>query len=77
MEIVKIILIVLEVLASVALCAVIMMQSSKENGLGTIAGNSDTFMNKGGRMGLDKMLASATKWIALGWVVLTLLLCLL
>ena len=76
MEIIKTILIVLEVLSSIALCAVILMQSGKENGLGSIAGNSETYMNKGGRMGLDKMLASVTKWVATAWVVITLVLCL-
>ena len=34
-------------------------------------------MNKGGRMGLDKMLSTATKWIAVVWVIVTLALCLI
>ncbi len=72
MEIIKIGVTVLEVLASVALIIVVLMQSGKEAGLsGAISGNSDSYMNKTGS-GLDKMLASATKWIALVWIVLTL-----
>ena len=72
-----VVLIILEVIASIALVAVILLQSGKENGLGTIAGNSETYMNKGGRMGLDKMLASITQWVAAAWVVITLVLCLI
>ena len=78
MEIVKIIVTVLEVIASVALIAVVLMQSGKEAGLsGAIAGNSESYMNKGKGGSLDKMLASATKWIALVWILLTLALSLI
>ena len=78
MEVVKIILTVLEVIASVALIAVVLAQSGKEAGLsGALAGNNDSYMNKSKLGGLDKMLAKATKWIALAWIVLTLILCLI
>ena len=75
MEIVKVILTVLEVIASILLVAVVLLQSGKESGLsGAIAGNSDSFMNKNKMGGLDKKLAACTKWVALVWVVLTLVL---
>ena len=78
MEIVKIIVTVLEVLASIALVLVVLLQSGKESGLsGAIAGNSDSYMNKSKMGGLDKKLASYTKWIALIWIVLTLALSLI
>ena len=78
MEVVKIILTVLEVIASVALIAVVLFQSGKEAGLsGALAGNNESYMNKSKMGGLDKMLAKATKWIALVWIFLTLALCLL
>ena len=61
MEVLKTIVIVLEVLASVALIAIVLMQSGKEAGLsGAIAGNSDSYMSKSKNGGLDKKLASAT-----------------
>ena len=73
MEVLKIILTVLEVITSLVLVVVVLMQSGKESGLsGAISGNSESYMNKSGKGGLDKMLASATKWIALVWIVLTL-----
>ena len=78
MGVFKIILTVLEVIASVGLIAVVLMQSGKEAGLsGALAGNNDSYMNKSKMGGLDKMLAKATKWIALAWIVLTLILCLI
>ena len=77
MEVVKIILTVLEVIASIALIAVVLLQSGKEAGLsGALAGNNDSYMNKSKMGGLDKMLAKITKWVALVWILLTLILCL-
>ena len=77
MDVLKIVFTVLEVIASVALIAVVLMQSGKEAVLsGAISGNSDSYMNKTGNS-LDKALASATKWIALVWIVLTLILSLI
>ena len=78
MEVVKIILTVLEVIASVALIVVVLLQSGKEAGLsGAIAGNSESYMSKSKNSGLDKMLAKSTKWIALAWILLTLILSLI
>ena len=78
MDVVKIILTVLEVIASVALILVVLFQSGKEAGLsGALSGNSDSYMSKSKMGGLDKKLASATKWIALVWILLTLALCLI
>jgi len=78
MEILKIVITVLEVIASVLLVVVVLLQSGKSSGLsGAISGNSDSYMNKSKNGSLDKMLASATKWIALVWIVLTLVLCLI
>ena len=68
------ILIIVQALLSVALIAVVLMQSGKEAGLsGALAGNSDTYLSKN-KGGMDKLLASSTKWIALVWIVLTLIL---
>lgn len=74
MEVLEIILTILEVIASVALILVVLFQSGKEAGLsGAITGGSqDTYLNKNKNGSLDKMLASATKWIALAWILLTL-----
>lgn len=73
MDVLKTILTVLEALVSVGLIVVVLLQSGKESGLsGAISGNSDTYLSKSKSGSLDKMLASATKWIALVWILLTL-----
>jgi len=69
---------VLEVIASIVLIVVVLLQSGKEAGLsGALSGNSDSYMNKNGMGGLDKTMAKATKWVALAWLALTLALCLI
>ncbi len=79
MEAVKTVLTILEVIASVALIIVVMLQSGKEAGLsGAIAGgNEDSYLSKSKKGNLDKTLASATKWVALAWILLTLALSLI
>ena len=73
MQVVEIILTVLEALASVALIVVVLLQSGKEAGLsGAIAGNSNSYLGKNKNGSLDAILASATKWVALAWILLTL-----
>ena len=77
MEVLKIVLTVLEVIASLVLVLVVLFQSGKEAGLsGALSGNSDSYLSKSGKS-LDKTLASATKWVAIVWLVLTLSLSLL
>ena len=75
MDVLKTVLIVIEVLCSIALIAVILFQSGKEAGLsGALTGGSDSYLSKNKKGNLDQVLASSTKWIALAWVILTLLL---
>lgn len=69
------VLIILEALCSLALIVVVLLQSGKEAGLsGAISGASDNYLNKSKKGDLDSVLASSTKWIALAWVILTLVL---
>ncbi len=71
----KTVLIILEALASLALTVVVLLQSGKEAGLsGALSGSSDSYLSKNKKGGLDQTLASSTKWIAIVWVVLTLVL---
>ncbi len=78
MEVLETILIVVQALCSLALIVVVMMQSGKEAGLsGALAGNNDSYLSKNGNGNLDKKLAASTKWIALVWIVLTLILSLI
>ena len=78
MEIAKIIVTIVEVIVSVALILVVLFQSGKESGLsGALSGKSDTYLGKNQMATLDKKLASATKWVGLVWILLTLALSLI
>ena len=73
MGVLETILIVLEAICSIALIAVVLLQSGKEAGLsGALSGSSDSYLSKNKKGNLDAMLASSTKWIALAWILLTL-----
>ena len=73
----EIVLTVVEVLLSIALIVVVLLQSGKESGLsGALSGSSDNYLSKN-KKNLDQMLATSTKWIAAVWVVLTLVLSLI
>ena len=70
------VLTVLQVLCSLAMVAIVMLQSGKSAGLsGAIAGGADTFLSKNKAKSVDAKLAKMTKWVAILWVLLTLALC--
>ena len=69
---------ILQVRCSLALVAIVMLQSGKSAGLsGAISGAADTFLSKNKAKSVDAKLAKMTKWVAILWVVLTLALCVL
>ena len=66
---------IIQLLAGIFLIAVVLLQSGKSAGLsGSIAGGADTFFSKGKAKTLDAKLAKMTKWVALVFVVLALVL---
>ncbi len=78
MGVLKIVLTVLVMLAGLFLIAVVLLQSGKSAGLsGAISGGADTFLSKNKAKSWDSKLARWTKWVAIIWMVLTLVLCLI
>ena len=78
MEIPKLILTIVQVLAALFLIAVVLLQSGKSAGLsGAIAGVADTFMAKNKAKSWDAKLARWTKWVAIGFMIITLVICFL
>ena len=65
------ILSVLVAILSIALIAVVLLQDGKDQGLGALAGNTDSYMNKTGKDG-KSLIAASTKWIAAAWLILVL-----
>lgn len=69
---------IVQLLAGIFLIVVVLLQSGKSSGLsGAVAGGTETFFSKGKAKTFDGMLAKMTKWVALAFVVLTLVLNLL
>ena len=71
----QLILTILQVISGIAVTVVVLMQSGKSAGLsGALSGGADTFMSAGKAKTLDATLAKLTKWFALAFVLLTLIL---
>jgi len=69
----EIILTVLQILLSIGLITVILLQSGKSAGLsGSIAGGAETFFGK--KKGLDDFLAKITVFVAIGFAAISLIL---
>ncbi|HJG86245.1 preprotein translocase subunit SecG [Pseudoflavonifractor capillosus] len=78
MSIPKIVVTVIQLLSGLFLIAVVLLQSGKSAGLsGAIAGGMDTFMAKNKAKTWDAKLAKWTKWVAILFMVLTLVLSLM
>ena len=75
MSALQIIFTVLQLLSGLAVTVIVLMQSGKSAGLsGSISGGAETFLSKGKAKTWDAKLAKATKWFALAFVLLTLIL---
>jgi len=71
---VTVVLTILLVLIALGLIASVLLQSGKSAGLsGTIAGGAEAFFG-GKKKGLDELLSKVTKWLALAFVVVLLVL---
>lgn len=73
----KTILTVIQVLLAIFLIVVVLLQEGKTSGLnGAISGGADTFLSKNKAKSWDAKLARWTKWVAIAFVVLTLVIAL-
>ena len=78
MEALRIICTVVMLISALALIVIVLFQSGKSAGLsGAIAGAADSFLSKNKANTWDAKLAKATKWVAIAFMVLTLVLSLL
>ena len=73
MNTLKLILTILQLLSGLAVTVVVLLQTGNSAG-GAIAGGAETFLSKGKAKSLDAKLAKATKWFAIAFVILTLVL---
>ena len=77
MTAVQIVFSIIYFIAALVLIAIVMLQSGKSSGLGAISGGAETFLSKNKAKSLDAKLAKMTKWVAIGFMVLTLVICFL
>lgn len=74
----QLVLSIIYFVVALALIAIVMLQSGKSAGLsGAIAGGVDTFLSKNKAKSADARLARWTKWVAILFMILTLVICLL
>ena len=63
---------------ALVLVAIVMLQSGKSAGLsGAISGGADTFLSKNKAKSWDAKLARWTKWVAIAFIVLSMVICLM
>ena len=74
----QIVLSIIYFIVALALVAIVMLQSGKSAGLsGAIGGVADSFLAKNKAKTLDAKLDRMTKWVAVVFMILTLIICLL
>ena len=72
MSVFEIILGILLIIASIVMIVVIILQEGNQQGVGVVSGGADTFFSKNKARSYDAFLARATKWFAIGFVVIVL-----
>ena len=68
----RIVLLVFQLISCVALTVIILLQSSKSDGMSALTGSTDTFLGRSKVATLDVKLERMTKWVAAAFVLLTL-----
>ena len=78
MNAIMLIVSIIMVILAIFLVAVVLLQSGKTAGLsGAISGGADTFLSKNKAKSLDAKLAKSTKWVAIAFLVISLVLALM
>ncbi len=77
MEVLKTILLVFQLISCAVLTVIILLQSSKSDGMSALTGSTDTFLGRSKAATLDAKLERLTKWVAAAFVLLTLFVALL
>ena len=78
MDALTLVITILQLLCGLAIIVVVLFQSGKSAGLsGAIGGVADSFLARNKAKTWDAKLAKLTKWVAIGFVVITFVMCLL
>ena len=71
MAVLKMILTIVFIIVSIALTVIILMQQGKNAGLGALAGGSETYWGKNKGRSMEGALVKATKWLVVGFLLLS------
>ena len=74
MEILRIILTVIFIVMCIALTVLVLMQEGKDAGFGAIAGGAETYWGKNKGRSMEGLLVKITKWLAIGFMVIAVIL---
>ena len=74
MHIVKIILSIIFIIDCIALTVVVLMQEGKQQGLGAIAGAAETYWGKNKGRSMEGNLVKITKYLAIGFMLISIVL---
>jgi preprotein translocase subunit SecG len=66
-EILKVVLVIIQFILALGLIAIVILQPSKGEGLGSIGGGSKLFFGK--KKGYEAVLEKATTWVAVAFMV--------
>ena len=70
----RVFILVLQIICSIGLIATVLLQSGSTAGLGTISGGAESLFG-GNKKGMDELLSKVSIGCAVGFMVLTLILC--
>ncbi len=74
MGVLRVILTLIFILVSIVLSAIVLMQEGKSAGLGAISGMAETYWGKNKGRSMEGMLVKYTKWLAIAFMVLAVIL---
>lgn len=74
MEALRIVIQVVFILICIALTALVLMQEGKSAGLGAISGAAETYWGKNKGRSMEGKLVKFTKYLAIGFIVITIIL---
>lgn len=74
MAVLRTVIQIIFILICIALSVIVLMQEGKQSGLGTIGGMADTYWGKNKGRSMEGKLVKITKYLAIGFMLLSILL---
>ena len=74
MEALKIVITILFIIVCIALTVLVLMQEGKSAGLGSISGAAETYWGKNKGRSMEGNLLKITKWLAVGFLAVAIIL---